>query len=263
MNKYDDLAEIIIRNVGGSANISSLTHCATRLRLRLRDETRIKIGVLNNTPGVVTVIHSGGQYMIVLGQHVTDVYDAVCAAMASGGRPTAFHPLRKVLSLFPRDFPHGAEPDEETGTVLYAPAAGKVHPLSKIEDPVFSSEALGKGCAIDPIRGEVVAPFDGVVLKIAETKHAISLRSPDGVEVLIHVGMDTVELKGLGFLPQVQEGSAVTRGQLLLKFNRTAIAAAGYCLTIPVVVTNSEKFSEIRTISGGTVSEGEKLLLVR
>ena len=130
-----------------------------------------------------------------------------------------------------------------------------MRPLPRIEDPVFSSEALGKGCAIEPSGDAIVAPFDGVVEQIAQTKHAVGLRSETGVELLIHVGMDTVELKGLGFAPQVQVGDRVKQGQLLLKFNRTAIAAAGYRVTTPVVVTNTAAFKSVQVIASGTVIE--------
>lgn len=126
----------------------------------------------------------------------------------------------------------------------------------------LSSEALGKGCAIEPSGDAIVAPFDGVVEQIAQTKHAVGLRSETGVELLIHVGMDTVELKGLGFAPQVQVGDRVKQGQLLLKFNRTAIAAAGYRVTTPVVVTNTAAFKSVQVIASGTVIEGQKLLLL-
>lgn len=267
MSKYDDLAKVIIKNVGGRSNIVSLTHCVTRLRFRLRDESKAKSAVLNSTRGIVTVIRSGGQYMIVIGRHVGAVYDAVCSAAQLGAEDSApqkeehtgfLERLREKLFSKKK----AALPDPDA-FLIYAPAAGKILPLNKIEDPVFSSEALGRGCAIDPAGDEIAAPFDGVVRKIAQTRHAISLRSNDGVELLIHVGMDTVELKGLGFSPMVHEGDAVKRGQTLLKFNHTAIAAAGYRVTTPLVITNTKDYSQITVLANGTVSEGQAVLAVR
>lgn len=149
------------------------------------------------------------------------------------------------------------------GIVISSPMEGTVHPLSSIEDPVFSAEVLGKGCAIEPSRGEVFAPADGVILKIAQSDHAISLRSGDGVELLIHVGMDTVERHGDGFEPQVQAGETVRRGQLLLKFDLQKIRAAGYPLTTPVVVTNTDAFAGIDVAEFGRVQDGQELLLIR
>lgn len=264
MSKYDDLAKIIIKNVGGRSNILSLTHCATRLRFKLKDEGKADTGALNSASGVVTVIRSGGQYMVVIGRHVVSVYDAVCSALQSGKQAGSTE--RSALCWLKKLFHVSMhEPLEEADkkAIIYAPAAGKVCSLSKIEDPVFSSEALGLGCAIEPEKGEVSAPFDGVITQIAQTKHAVSLRSDSGVELLIHVGMDTVELNGKCFTPLVHTGEPVKKGQLLLKFDKKAISEEGYDVTIPVVITNSADFSSIETLANGTIAEGRPLLAVR
>ncbi len=264
MSKYDDLAKIIIKNVGGRSNILSLTHCATRLRFKLKDEGKADTGALNSTSGVVTVIRSGGQYMVVIGRHVVSVYDAVCAALQSGKQAgktegSALSWLKRLFHVSRQELPD--ETDKKA--IIYAPADGKIYSLSKIEDPVFSSEALGLGCAIEPERGEVTAPFDGVVTQVAQTKHAVSLRSNSGVELLIHVGMDTVELHGKGFTPLVHAGEPVKKGQLLLKFDKNVISEAEYDTTIPIVITNSADFSSIETLASGNAAEGQPLLAVR
>lgn len=149
------------------------------------------------------------------------------------------------------------------GQLLYAPVSGRIRALTRIEDPVFSSEVLGKGCAIEPSCGEVVAPADGIVKKIAETCHAISLLCDNGLEVLIHVGMETVELKGKGYELFVQSGDRVQKGQLLFRFDMQAIAAAGYPLTTPVIVTNSSKFARIEQLLSGRVTAGQQLLRIQ
>ena len=147
--------------------------------------------------------------------------------------------------------------------IIYAPLEGEMRILSEIEDPVFSSEALGKGCAIEPSKGEVVAPFDGTVEQVAETSHAVGLMGDNGLEVLIHVGMDTVELKGKGYEPQVKVGDKVKKGQLLLKFDMAAISAAGYKLTTPVVVTNTDDFANVEPTATGKVTQGQEVVLVK
>lgn len=148
----------------------------------------------------------------------------------------------------------------DSGQLLYAPVSGRIRALTRIKDPVFSSEVLGKGCAIEPSCGEVVAPADGIVEKIAKTHHAISLLCDNGLEVLIHVGMDTVELKGKGYELFVQAGEHVQKGQLLFRFDMQAIAAAGYTLTTPVIVTNSSRFARIEPLLSGRVTAGQQLL---
>ena len=124
------------------------------------------------------------------------------------------------------------------------PLSGKVLPLSKVEDAVFSSGAMGNGIAIDPTDNKVYAPFDGTVEFIAETKHAIGLKSDDGVELLIHVGMDTVKMQGRGFNVKTSVNSKIKAGDLLLEFDRNAIEKEGYSLITPVVITNADNYED-------------------
>lgn len=147
--------------------------------------------------------------------------------------------------------------------VVAAPVAGTVKPLSEIEDPVFSSETLGKGCAIEPTGTTITAPFDGVVENIAETHHAIGLAGDNGLEVLIHVGMDTVNLQGKGFTVKVENGQRVKQDEVLLTFDPAVIKAAGYPLTTPVVVTNSDDFAAVALAASGKVEAGQTLLQIK
>ena len=124
------------------------------------------------------------------------------------------------------------------------PLSGKVLPLSKVEDAVFSSGAMVNGIAIDPTDNKVYAPFDGTVEFIAETKHAIGLKSDDGVELLIHVGMDTVKMNGKGFDVKTKVNERVKEGDLLLEFDRNEIQKEGYSLITPVVITNSNNYEQ-------------------
>ena len=124
------------------------------------------------------------------------------------------------------------------------PLSGKVLPLSKVEDAVFSSGAMGNGIAIDPTDNKVYAPFDGTVEFLAETKHAIGLKSDDGVELLIHVGMDTVKMNGKGFDVKTKVNERVKEGDLLLEFDRNEIQKEGYSLITPVVITNSNNYEQ-------------------
>ena len=180
---------------------------------------------------------------------------------------TLVHSVRqRLLAHFEKSAPFAPEAPAteaapaDSGQLLYAPVTGRIRALPRIKDPVFSSEVLGKGCAIEPSCGEVVAPADGIVKKIAKTHHAISLLCDNGLEVLSHVGMDTVELKGKGYELFVQAGDHVQKGQLLFRFDLQAIAAAGYTLTTPVIVTNSSRFAQIELLLSGRVTAGQQLL---
>jgi len=168
--------------------------------------------------------------------------------------------FEKKLHLLPPESQWAETSPADGGQLLYAPVSGRIRALTRIKDPVFSSEVLGKGCAIEPNCGEVVAPADGIVEKIAKTHHAISLQCDNGLEVLIHVGMDTVELKGKGYELFVQTGDHVQKGQLLFRFDMQAITAAGYTLTTPVIVTNSSRFARIEPLISGRVTAGQQLL---
>lgn len=125
------------------------------------------------------------------------------------------------------------------------PIKGNVIPLEEVEDEVFSSGALGKGLAIVPVEGKVLAPFDGTVVSVFPTLHAICLESNNGVELLIHVGIDTVSLKGEPFKSYIEKGQKVTSGQLMIEFDIGAISAAGLSLHTPVIITNLEETSEL------------------
>lgn len=129
--------------------------------------------------------------------------------------------------------------------VVYAPLNGKVIPLAEIPDPVFSQGLVGQGCGMEPADGDLAAPFNGKVVSIPETRHAVGLVSDDGIELLIHVGMDTVQMNGDGFQLKVKEGDKVSCGQLLMKFDMDKIRKAGYPVTTAIVVTNSDRYSQI------------------
>lgn len=156
------------------------------------------------------------------------------------------------------DAPGGAPKTVRIGAAL----EGRVMPLSEIEDEVFKTEVLGKGLAIEPSRGEVTAPFDGTVLNVADTLHAIGIQSDDGVELLIYVGMDTVALNGEGYEARVKEGEKIKKGQLLLTFDMKAIQDAGYKLTTPMVVTNTNDYHVIKQTAFGMVKPGEDVMQV-
>lgn len=149
-----------------------------------------------------------------------------------------------------------------TKQTLYAPMTGEMLPLAAVPDETFSSKLLGEGFAILPSQGEVYAPFDGEIITFFPTKHAIALRNEAGVEVLIHVGIDTVELKGEGFEQLVSVGDVVKRGQPLLRMDTDFIASKGYSLISPMVVTNSAEQLEIIIQDDKKMVSKEDALLV-
>ena len=144
--------------------------------------------------------------------------------------------------------------------VIKSPISGKVMELEKVDDPVFSSGAMGKGIAIEPMDNKVYAPFNGTIEFIAETKHAIGLLSEDGVEVLIHVGMDTVKMQGRGFNVKTSVNSKIKAGDLLLEFDRNAIEKEGYSLITPVVITNADNYEDNVLCINEEVKNGREII---
>ncbi|MBP0969776.1 MAG: PTS glucose transporter subunit IIA [Oscillospiraceae bacterium] len=133
---------------------------------------------------------------------------------------------------------------------LYAPISGKYIPLEEVPDAVFSQGILGPGCGIEPEEGVAVAPADATVTQVTDTKHAVGITTEDGAEILIHIGMDTVEMGGDGFTCKVKEGQKVTCGQTLITFDMDKIKAAGHPTCTAFVLTNPDDYPEFAVETG-------------
>ena len=157
------------------------------------------------------------------------------------------------MGLFDKIF--GKKLDE-----IGAPVAGEAVASSEVSDPTFGEEMLGKGMAIKPAAGRVVAPCDANVDMMFETGHAVGLSTENGVEILIHVGIDTVNLKGKHYTVHCQSGDKVKKGQLLIEFDKDAIEAEGYDTITPVVICNSDDFATFKTNVGKVVAEGDTVI---
>lgn len=146
---------------------------------------------------------------------------------------------------------------------VYTPADGKVIPLSEFPDEMFSEEVLGPGCGILPTGNLVSAPFNGTVTQVTDTLHAVGLTSNDGVEVLIHIGVDTVAMNGKGFKSHVKNDQKIYRGDPLITFDRDAIKAAGHPDAIAVVVTNGDEYTGLDLKKTGDSVTGELMIQVK
>ncbi len=146
--------------------------------------------------------------------------------------------------------------------VVAAAAKGKVLPMAEVPDPVFSEGVLGQCCGIEPVEGKVYAPVDGKVIQVAESRHALGFTGPGGVEILLHIGVDTVDMNGDGFVSKVKVGSIVKKGQLVLTMDLDKIKAAGHPSTVITVITNSDGFTEVTLAATGEVEPGDHLFTV-
>lgn len=161
-------------------------------------------------------------------------------------------------SAYDTESEHATEVTEKD--TVYSPMEGKLIPMEEVPDETFASKALGDGVAVIPESGKVYAPFDGQVEMVYDTKHAIGLVSEDGMELLIHVGINTVELGGKCFTAKAENGQKMKKGDLLLEFDMDGIQKAGYPIVTPVIVTNSDDYEELKLRTSGDVKPGEKII---
>lgn len=155
-----------------------------------------------------------------------------------------------------------AQTVQDAKKVIYAPIQGNVIPREQIPDDTFASGVLGDGVGIEPEKGEVTAPFDGEISSLTETKHAVGISGPAGMEVLIHVGVDTVKMNGDGFALFVQEGDKVRAGQKLMTFDIEKIRSAGYSTTCAVLLTNSDDYASCKVLKTGNTRQMEQVISV-
>jgi PTS system beta-glucosides-specific IIC component len=196
-------------------------------------------------PGPLTVVNGISQdypmsiWGILIGCAIAIILPVVLIQLFGYGedaaKDAATSPLEEVAVSNPNE-------NEET---ISSPFSGKVIPLSNVPDEVFSSGAMGKGLAIDPSDNKLYAPFDGTVVMVAPTKHAIGLRSEYGVELLVHIGLDTVTLDGKPFTLHVEDGTKFKKGDLLIQFDKEFIEAQGLRTITPVIITNSSAYREV------------------
>lgn len=164
------------------------------------------------------------------------------------------------------------EPKEKTASksaaasdgpkVVVSPFTGKVIPLSEVEDEVFAGGMMGQGLAVIPEDGKVYSPCDGTVSTVFPTGHAVGITADNGVEILIHIGMDTVKLDGKGFTKKVKDKDRVKTGQLLIEFDLDLVKEAGYSVVSPVIVSNTDEFADVAPSASGNVKPGDELIVV-
>lgn len=156
--------------------------------------------------------------------------------------------------------PETVEKEAVAPETIVSPIKGVTVPLSDVKDEVFASGALGKGVAVLPDEGKVYSPVDGKITVVFPTKHAIGINSNGGAELLIHIGMDTVQLEGKGFTSHVEQDQEVHKGDLLMEFDVDGITSQGYDVTTPIIVTNSKNYNDVKVLADGQINHGDKII---
>ena len=241
--KGAEVSALITAGLGGKANIEDVDCCATRLRCTIKDPEKVQEALLKQ---------SGSRGVILKGKGIQVIYGPQVAVLKTN--------LEAFLQTSAAD---QVSSQVSSGEEIKSPMNGTVIPLSEVPDAVFSSEMLGKGFGVEPSEGKAYAPVDGEVTTVFDTKHAIGLMSKHGVELLIHIGMDTVKLNGKGFDVKVKTGDQVKAGDLLAEFDMDLIKGEGYPVTTAVVVTNTDDCEGISEVRTGAATKDTEVLTVK
>ena len=235
----ESVSAVIIKGLGGRENLSDLDCCATRLRVTVKDPSKVKDEILKSG-GASGVIHKGNGVQIIYGPQVSVIKSN----------------LEDYLDL---TGPAGSE-KSSVQVMLGAHMNGQAVRLEDVEDSVFSEKILGDGMAVEPEEGKLFAPCDGRVEMVFDTKHAINMVSKEGVEILLHIGIDTVKLGGKYFEAHTESGQEVKKGDLLISFDMEAVRAEGYKLITPLIICNSSEYEAILPTGHGRVLAGSSLI---
>ena len=254
----DPVSAMILRGLGGKQNISDVDCCATRLRITVVDEAKVDDKLLKAS-GASGVIHKGNGIQVIYGPQVAVIKSNLVDFMES---PESDH-LDAPVAPAPAAEVAAAPAKEVRSAVLGAHMTGAVVALADVADEAFASGAMGDGIAIEPTVGKLYAPADGVIETVFETKHAVGMTTDDGVELLLHIGIDTVKLGGKHFEAHVAPEQTVKKGDLLVSFDMDAIKAAGYPLTTPMIICNTDDYASINTLATGSVNHDVDLLSVQ
>ena len=268
MDKKTMLAAMIMEGLGGADNIVDVTNCATRLRINVKDETVVKDDAYFKGVGSHGISKNGKAMQVIVGMSVSSVREKFENIMAN---PSAYA-LDKGDS---EDAPKQQAPDAAGNTKsgvdadqsamqrheIKAAADGEVIPVSDVPDEVFAGGALGEGVAVIVTDGMVYAPVDGEIFTVADTLHAYGIATEDGLELLVHIGINTVELGGEGFTAKVKVGDKVRTGQLLCEVDMNLMKEKDIKMHTPILMTNADECREIKLLPDKTAKAGKTTVI--
>ena len=254
----DPTSALILKGLGGKANLSDVDCCATRLRVTVLDAAKVSDALLKQS-GASGVIHKGNGVQVIYGPQVAVIKSNLVDFMET---PESNSLDGISAAPAPQKAPAPA-PAKKRDAVLCAHMSGAVVPMGEVQDEAFATCVLGEGAAIEPSEGRLYAPADAEVDNLFDTHHAIGLVTSEGVEVLLHIGINTVELAGQHFTAHVEAGQKVKKGDLLISFDMEAIKAAGYLCTTPMIVCNTDDYQSVKTLAQGDIKPGAPLVEVK
>ena len=273
VNNADNKSQQILDGLGGLENISDLSCCATRLRVTLHRPSKLNKEKLLAT-GAAAVVANGDGVQVVYGPEVTviharlqDYIAQIISASSSTADNSAAVPTTSAEVSNPAVSAEAKDSDNLSVAdtiidIIYAPCNGTVITLKEVADGVFSEGYIGDGFAIEPVDGSFYAPFDCTVAMVFYTHHAIALHTANGTELILHVGLDTVKLKGQYLEVFVDEGQKIQKGDLILRADLEGIQSAGCRTVTPVVITGAGGAESVELLKTGPVHIGDAVLKV-
>ena len=258
----DSVSACILEGLGGKANISDVDCCATRLRVTVLDADKVSDATLKAS-GASGVVHKGNGIQVIYGPQVAVIKSNLVDFMETPQAAAIGPASAKAAAPAPAPARESAPTANAKDAVLVSPMNGVVVPMNEVKDEAFAACVLGDGVAVEPEEGKLFAPADGVIDNVFDSKHAIGMTTTEGVELLLHVGIDTVKLAGQHFTVGVSAGQKVKQGDLLLTFEMDAIKAAGYLCTTPMIVCNTDDYQSIQPLATGPIKAGQKLLEIK
>lgn len=263
----DVVSAMILKGLGGKDNLSDVDCCATRLRVTVNDASKVMDDMLKAS-GASGIIHKGNGIQVIYGPKVSviksDLEDFIDSPYSDD--PDSIIGTEEASDKTEeKPQTEGAENTETNGKTitLYSHMNGTVVKLEDVEDEVFSQKILGEGAAVEPSEGKLYAPCDGKIDSVFDTKHAVNMVSDDGVEILLHIGIDTVKLGGQYFEAHVSDGQEVKKGDLLISFDMDKIKAAGYKVTTPLIIGNTDDYAFVEPVAQNSVSAGDMILKIK
>lgn len=263
----DVVSAMILKGLGGKDNLSDVDCCATRLRVTVNDASKVMDDMLKAS-GASGVIHKGNGVQVIYGPKVSviksDLEDFIDSPYSDD--PDSIIGTEEASDkIEEKPQTEGAE-NTETNVktiTLYSHMNGTAVKLEDVEDEVFSQKILGEGAAVEPSEGKLYAPCDGKIDSVFDTKHAVNMVSDDGVEILLHIGIDTVKLGGQYFEAHVSDGQEVKKGDLLISFDMDKIKAAGYKVTTPIIIGNTDDYASVEPAAENSISAGDIILKIK
>lgn len=260
----EQLARSYISAIGGSDNLKGIDACITRLRLSVADSALVNDALCKRLGASGVVKLNKQSIQVIVGAKAEAVADAMKKVVAKGPVPAAEEKLNDIATAASAVVPAAqqtqAAVQKPAGATVVAtllsPVTGEVVPLENVPDEAFASKAVGDGVAVRPLDKVVVAPANGTVVKIFNTNHAFCMETDEGVEVVVHMGIDTVALEGKGFTRLVEEGAEVKAGQPVLEMDLDYLNAHARSMISPVVVSNVDDYSSLRFCATGQVTAG-------